>query len=260
MLDEFRKALSKGLQLAPLFDQLDDVYLFVKNREGAFMRANRSFVRMMGLKEEREIIGRTDRDFFAPHLVEEYRKEDAQVMDFETPLRNYPQLVSDASGSIDWFVTSKFPLYGRSDDPEFSLKHPEGAKKEVVIGIAGVMRDIHKAGQMLEPYEEMHEVLDYIFAHHSSQITNEELAKIVFLSVSQFRRRFTATFNESPQQFIKKVRLQTAARLLVSTDLSLGEVATDSGFYDQSHFSKQFRACYGCSPKEYRQQFAPGNF
>ena len=258
MLNNFQKALSRGLQLAPLFDQLDDVYLFVKNREGVFMRANRSFVEMMGLKGESEIIGKSDRDFFAPHLVEEYRKEDTQVMDTEVPLRNYPQLVSNASHSIDWFVTSKFPLYGRSDDPAFLRKYPERAVREVVIGIAGVMRDIQRAGQMLQPYEEMHEVLDYIFAQHTGPITNEELAQMVHLSVSQFRRRFTATFNESPQQFIKKVRLQTAARLLVSSDLSLGEVATDSGFYDQSHFSKRFRAWYGCSPKEYRQQFGAG--
>lgn len=256
MQNAFINALSKGLQLAPLFDQLGEVYLFVKNREGHFMRANRSFVRMMGLREECEIIGRTDHDFFPPHLVEEYRKEDDQVMNSETPLQNYPQLVSNASGSIDWFVTSKIPLYGRSNDPASVKKHFRGAGKDVVIGIAGVMRDIQKAGELLEPYEEMHDVLEYIFAHHSTPITNEELARIVHLSVSQFRRRFTATFNESPQQFVMKVRLQTVARLLVTTDLPLRELAAETGFYDQSHFSKQFRARYGCSPNDYRRQFA----
>ena len=99
MLNDFQQALSKGLQLAPLFDQLDDVYLFVKNREGVFMRANRSFVTMMGLKEESEIIGKSDRDVFAPHLAEEYRKEDTRVMD--TGVRRKSIASSSAQDSFE---------------------------------------------------------------------------------------------------------------------------------------------------------------
>jgi AraC family transcriptional regulator len=48
-------------------------------------------------------------------------------------------------------------------------------------------------------------------------------------------------------------RLERTERLLAETDLSLSQVALDSGFSDQSHFSSCFRKHFGTSPRSFRR-------
>ncbi|WP_368737053.1 helix-turn-helix transcriptional regulator, partial [Klebsiella pneumoniae] len=49
--------------------------------------------------------------------------------------------------------------------------------------------------------------------------------------------------------------LQEARRLLVTTDHSLSVIAMDTGFFDQSHFTKRFRKMTGMTPTQYRKFF-----
>lgn len=232
--------------LAPLFDLLPNVCLFVKDHEGRFLKGNRALLKLMGADEETEIVGKTDYDFFPDDLAHEYREEDLHVMETRTPVINRPWLVCDVSGKLHWFVSSKIPL----------LKWPVSVgTHDEVIGIAGMMRDIQEAGRTLKPYQEMQDAVDHVFAHYSVPIRNKELAKSVHLSVSQFDRKFTRLFRVSPQRFIQAVRLRMAKRLLVSSDMSIAAIAAQTGFYDQSSFCKQFRKVSGLVPSDYRKRF-----
>ncbi|MFQ9800150.1 MAG: helix-turn-helix domain-containing protein [Clostridia bacterium] len=60
------------------------------------------------------------------------------------------------------------------------------------------------------------------------------------------------------QEYLVKYRLHHSAYLLVSTPLSITEVMYSSGFNDLANFSKQFRRCFGCSPREYRKRASEG--
>jgi transcriptional regulator GlxA family with amidase domain len=79
------------------------------------------------------------------------------------------------------------------------------------------------------------------------------LAEKAGLSWSQFQRRVSALTGLTPRQLLTKARVEAAAEALRDTEASLGEVAMDCGFYDQSAFSRQFRAFTGLSPGEYRR-------
>jgi transcriptional regulator GlxA family with amidase domain len=62
----------------------------------------------------------------------------------------------------------------------------------------------------------------------------------------------------SPMAYLRKMRVERMARLLVSTDLSIAEAARSVGWRNQFHASQCFHAAYGISPTEYRRsQTAP---
>ncbi|MGH3302745.1 MAG: helix-turn-helix domain-containing protein [Streptosporangiaceae bacterium] len=83
------------------------------------------------------------------------------------------------------------------------------------------------------------------------------LAEEVHLSRSQLVRSFDATVGMSPMAYLRKMRVERMARLLVSTDLSVAEAARSVGWRNQFHASQCFHAHYGVSPTEYRRRQTP---
>ena len=71
-----------------------------------------------------------------------------------------------------------------------------------------------------------------------------------------FRRHYQCTVGE----YVRRLRLDYAARELTRSDKSLVEIASDSGFYDQSHFTHSFKLYAGVTPTEYRAETKRCNF
>jgi AraC family transcriptional regulator len=69
-------------------------------------------------------------------------------------------------------------------------------------------------------------------------------------------RTFKQAYGEAPRAGITKRRLAAAATLLTTTDASIAAVAAECGYYDQSHFCRQFKQFTGISPSQYRSAFA----
>ena len=67
-------------------------------------------------------------------------------------------------------------------------------------------------------------------------------------------RSFDATVGTSPMAYLRMMRVERMARLLASTDLSVGEVARSVGWRNQFHASQCFHAAYGVSPTEFRRR------
>ncbi len=70
---------------------------------------------------------------------------------------------------------------------------------------------------------------------------------------SQFSRQFKQAFGVSPVQYIQRRRIAIAARLLLSTDRKLYDIASELGFSDGFHLSKTFKRIIGQSPAAYRR-------
>ena len=84
--------------------------------------------------------------------------------------------------------------------------------------------------------------------------TLNSLANEVHLSRSQIVRAFDATVDTSPMAYLRTMRAERMARLLASTDLSVGEVARAAGWKNQFHASQCFHAAYGIPPTECRRR------
>ena len=149
------------------------------------------------------------------------------------------ELAPDPNNSINWFVTTKIPLYSHGGQ---------------VIGLACIARSMDDASEKLRPYMEMNEVLEHVRAHYAEPIKTEDLAAVAHLSPSQFERRFKKVFQISPSQHILNVRIRAVCNLLSGTNDTISSIAIDCGFYDHSHLSRNFQKAVGISPSEFRSQ------
>ncbi|MBD3949120.1 helix-turn-helix domain-containing protein [Tuanshanicoccus lijuaniae] len=95
---------------------------------------------------------------------------------------------------------------------------------------------------------------DYIYANYMKDITINHVAEYIGVSRSYLYKLFKQKFLFSPQQFLLDRRLTIAASLLLTTDLSMAEVAEKVGFKDALYFSKSFSKYYGKSPSKFRAQ------
>jgi len=93
-------------------------------------------------------------------------------------------------------------------------------------------------------------ILDYIYAYYLSDIKLQDLEDIAGISKYHIIRIFKQKFLLTPYQFILKLRIEHALGL-IKKDYPLSIVAMESGFFDQSHFIKEFKKVYGISPLEF---------
>jgi AraC-like DNA-binding protein len=97
-------------------------------------------------------------------------------------------------------------------------------------------------------------VMKYLNKHFRETVSIDTLAELACLSKSQFHRQFKAAFSVAPFEYLKKLRIQNAIKLLQHSDLSILEVGEQSGWNDQFHFSRIFKSAIGLSPGKYRER------
>ena len=91
-----------------------------------------------------------------------------------------------------------------------------------------------------------------IEAHLFQQVSIEELARKINMSVSSFKREFSKLYNDTPANYIKTQRLEKAATLLIASDNRITDIAFDCGFNDLANFTKSFHDKFGTTPTQYR--------
>lgn len=87
----------------------------------------------------------------------------------------------------------------------------------------------------------------------------DNLAKALCVSSRTLNRRFHETLGCSPMQYIQEVRVESAKRLLETTDLSFDEIVRRVGHDDTSSFRRVFERTTQVSPMKYRQMFSFGD-
>lgn len=96
-------------------------------------------------------------------------------------------------------------------------------------------------------------VFSYIVQNLEKEIKPSDLAKLAHLSLSHFHALFLALVGQTPMHYIKRMRINRAQKLLVMTNASVKEVASDLGFKNAYHFSREFSKELGIPPIEYRK-------
>ncbi len=91
------------------------------------------------------------------------------------------------------------------------------------------------------------------------RISLAESAAIAGLSRWHFSRAFHATLGTTFSDFVMNLRIATAMQLMRETDLSLAQIATQSGFGDQSYFSRSFVRAVGIPPFKWRTANHPAD-
>jgi AraC family transcriptional regulator len=86
------------------------------------------------------------------------------------------------------------------------------------------------------------------------QIGLKDLADCAGLSLSHFSFRFRASTNQSPHQYMLRLRVERSKELLTDHRLSVLDVGLEVGFRNQQHFATVFRNAVGVPPSVYRTQ------
>lgn len=97
----------------------------------------------------------------------------------------------------------------------------------------------------------LNEIVSYIEAHISEDLTLERLAGIVNYSTNYFIAFFKSMLNLTPVQYINRARIDKAKRLLLTTDLGLSEIAAEVGM-ETNYFSKVFKLATNVPPGYFR--------
>ena len=80
----------------------------------------------------------------------------------------------------------------------------------------------------------------------------KEIARETGVHPVHFCRVFKLHFGLTPGRYLRKIRMDWAARELKRCSTSIAEIAIEAGFADQSHFGRTFKAHFGCTPAEWR--------
>lgn len=107
-----------------------------------------------------------------------------------------------------------------------------------------------------------HELLDlenliaYLETRLDEPLRLEDLAARSHISVSTLLRRFKKATGLTPIDFLVRLRLEKARRMLRETRMPITEISYQTGFSDSNYFARQFRKNIGMSPGEYRRRSA----
>jgi len=97
-------------------------------------------------------------------------------------------------------------------------------------------------------------VVDFMHANMDKQIRLKDLADCAGLSLSHFSFQFRARTNQSPHQYMLRLRIERSKELLADSRLSVLDVGLEVGFRNQQHFATVFRNSVGVPPSVYRTQ------
>lgn len=225
-----------------LFDFLEDVVAWVKDRDGRYIWVNRAFRNNYALDhagEDSEVLGKTDYELSPAFLADQYRLDDEEVLKGKRIIDRVER-VGETEGAIVWSVTNKIPVLNASG---------------VIVGTAGITRTRNEPARPGQTTPDFSAVLAYMREHYERPISNGQLAKVAAMSLRAFERQFAKSFHATPQKYLRKLRLRIASRSLLYSDEPLAEVAVACGFGDQSHFTREFRRQFGFTPREYRKRY-----
>ncbi|MCS7273232.1 MAG: helix-turn-helix transcriptional regulator [Fimbriimonadales bacterium] len=101
--------------------------------------------------------------------------------------------------------------------------------------------------------ERLRAALEYLQSHLSDTDVLQKVSERLCVSPRQCQRLFRVVLGCSPSEYLTELRMRRAATLLVSTNMSVSEIALEVGYLSLSHFSRVFRERFGKTPRAFRR-------
>ena len=94
--------------------------------------------------------------------------------------------------------------------------------------------------------------ISYLDSEYAVELDTAHLAYLCGLSSRQFMQRFQESFQQTPLQYLRTVRIQKACRMLTSSETGILDIALQTGFHSLSSFNRYFHKIVGSSPQAFR--------
>lgn len=238
---DFVKEMKPGQIALGLFQALPDVIFWIKDRSHRLLFVNQAYGELWGHPPD-WFVGKTDADINADELARVYIQDDQSVIEQGEAMHNKMELVTRRAGGVEWRMTSKIPLFGKSGD---------------LIGTAGVSRrlDQREGHPLPAPYRAMSKLVDYVHENVSQPLAVDQLAKLAGMSVSTLERRFRSHLGTSPKRFILHSKVAAACERLLSTPMTISEISESLGYNEHASFTRAFTSVMHMSPTAYRKYY-----
>ncbi|MBC9866661.1 MAG: helix-turn-helix domain-containing protein [Opitutae bacterium] len=226
--------------VSSIFDDLAGYTFFVKDIELRYVLFNKRLLKLFGVDDGSQILGKRDGDFVPFHIMKVWRKDDLHIIETGKSIHNRIELVPSGDGFVNWSTTNKKPLFNTRGD---------------ICGIIGVTRPFSQSNASLQQNHELGPSLKLLHRSFHENIAVSKLAAAAHISLSTFQRKFKSCFNMSPKQYMRHLKVQEACHKLTQTTMNFAEISYACGFSDQSHFSREFTRIMKEPPSSYRNRY-----
>lgn len=103
--------------------------------------------------------------------------------------------------------------------------------------------------------DRIRKMMQYVSTHFAQKVTLQNIADSAYISRRDCIRTFHQCLNKTPIEYLTFVRIENAQQMLLHTDRSITEIASDCGFSDSSYFTKVFRETCGMPPTSFRERY-----
>lgn len=202
-----------------------------------------------------------------------FHKTDSQNMEYvervlimvdDDILKDCPEFIEDLSEKKLLSFTSeqmhKITDIIHSIENEEKLKLPryrfmQKLYLEQLIITASRMKLAAPSSEITEPYKIIQSAAEYICSNPASDLSLRTLSHKFGMCPSYFSKQFKKITGIGLNEYINLMRINTAAKLLESTHLSVTDIALECGFNDSNYFAAVFKKIKGIAPKKFSMQF-----
>ena len=122
----------------------------------------------------------------------------------------------------------------------------------VVEALAEIARAASQIGKHRPP-RWLTQARELLHGRFRESVGLREIAAAVDVHPGHLARTFRAHYGCTPGEYVRRLRIERAQRLLASTELPVGTIAAELGFADHSHFGRTFKQTTGVTPAQYRR-------
>lgn len=138
------------------------------------------------------------------------------------------------------------------DFDEYSYLTVEGLMLEILAETFRHQAQYSKA----DPPRWLLQVKENLDEDFRGSLTIEKLAKSAQVHPTHLVREFRRCYHETIGEYVRKKRIKFACRKLFSSKMPISEIAVNTGFFDQSHFTRTFKKVTGMTPAVFRKTFS----
>jgi AraC-like DNA-binding protein len=97
---------------------------------------------------------------------------------------------------------------------------------------------------------------EYFMGNYRNEVNLDELSAVVNMAKGSLCRFFKENSGLTLFDYLNRIKIEFACKMLMSDDLSIAEICYDSGFNNLNHFNRQFKRITGITPSDYRKSFS----
>ena len=109
-------------------------------------------------------------------------------------------------------------------------------------------------GQGENIFNRIYRIADYIEYNYYKKLSLEDIAQTEFINPAYLSRYIKQNIGVTFSGLVSITRYSKAERLLTATNMTVEQIAADTGFSNRSHMATQFVKWYGMTPVQYRKQ------